>query len=133
MAYPFPFYEVPVKKIRITQQQGLDHGEQEEVHPDGIKQVQQVGDGLDAAVATICKKYGHFHGILAPVFTIPLLEPLLLRHGWPLAPENLQELVGNSDGVDCIDSSTFGDIVDVQFEKKHEKISKNGPNNKKNL
>ena len=112
------------KKIRITRQQGLDHGEQEEVRPDEIRRVKLVGDGLDAAVATIGQKYGHFHGILDPVFSIPLLEPLLLRHGWPLAPENLQELVGNSDGVDCIDSSIFGDIVAVQLEKILKKYPK---------
>ena len=75
-------------------------------------------------MATIGKKYGHFHGILDPVFSIPLLEPLLLRHGWPLAPDNLQEVVGNSDGVDCIDSSIFGDIVAVQFEKILKKYPK---------
>ena len=57
----------------------------------------------------------------------------LLCHGWSLAPENVHELVGNLDGVDCIDTSTFGDIVAVQFEKNIEKISKNGPNNKKTL
>ena len=81
-------------------------------------------------MATIGKKYGHFHGILDPVFSIPLLEPLLLCHGWPLGPENLQELAGNSDGVYRVDFSTFGDIVAVQFEKTLEKISKNGPNSK---